>query len=365
MSKLAPLHLAQSWDNVGLLAGDRSATVRRVLLCIDFSPAVLAEARRGRCEMVIAYHPPLFKPIKSLVADGATPRSMTAALHAAIRAGIAIYSPHTALDAADGGTGDALAALCGATVTGPLDFATNPGSADEIKISVFVPREQLDRVAEGMFAAGAGRIGLYERCSFRIPGTGTFFGGAGTDPRVGHRGRLESVQEVRLEMICTREQLPETIAALRRTHPYEEPAFDLYPLHAKPEPRGIGRLARLPRPMTLAALARRLARATGSTAPQLIGAPAKRVQRLAILAGSAGRFDQDFPRSRRADVLITGEVRHHDALALRTGGAAVVALGHWYSERPVLSLLARSLGRELKGATIRISRSDADPFGAV
>lgn len=364
MSRIAPPHLAQSWDNVGLLAGDPAAPLRRVLLCIDLTAAVLAEAKRARAGAIVSYHPPIFKPVKSLVrrADDAAPGP--GVVFDAVAAGIAVYSPHTALDAADGGTGDALARLCGATIVGPLDHAPQPGSQREVKLVTFVPQAQLERVASAMFAAGGGRIGLYEQCSFRIPGRGTFFGTEGTDPAVGRRGRLEQVDEVRLELVCPTGRLPEIVAAMRAAHPYEEPAFDVYPLAAKPTAIGIGRLARLPKPVALNALAAQLAKACGAAAPQIVGDPKRRVQMLAILAGSAGRVHEDFPRSLSADVLITGEIRHHDARTFEGRGWSAIALGHFASERPVLPLLAESLRRELPAVAAAISAADRDPFRA-
>lgn len=361
MDALAPRRLAQSWDNVGLLAGRLDGPLRRCLLCIDLTRDVLDEAIRGRAEAVVSYHPPLFKPIRALCERGDTDGGPGPALvHRVIRHGIAIYSPHTALDAADGGTGDAIAALCGAEIIGPLEHAA--GSASEIKLVAFVPAEHVDRVADALSAAGAGRIGLYERCSFRINGTGTFFGGEGTDPVVGRKGRLETVAEVRLEMICPASRLPEAVAALRRAHPYEEPAFDLYPLAAKPEAVGIGRLARLPRPMRLDRLAARLRDASGATCVQIVGRGGHTVRRMAILVGSAGRLDEQFPRCRAADVVVTGEIRHHDALAFAARGWCAIALGHWASERPVLSPLADALRKRMPGLEVRISRRDRDPF---
>ncbi|MEE8170072.1 MAG: Nif3-like dinuclear metal center hexameric protein, partial [Phycisphaerae bacterium] len=276
-----------------------------------------------------------------------------------------VDSPHTALDAADGGTGDALAELCDATPVGPLDCAPAPGSDAEVKLTTFVPKRDVERVANALFAAGAGRIGLYERCSFRIPGAGSFFGTDETNPVVGDRGRMEFVEEIRLELVCATDRLPEAVAALRKAHPYEEPAFDVYALAAKPTSVGIGRLAELKRSMTLRQLAARLAAAVGAPNAQIAGNPRRKVRRLAILVGSAGRVHEDFPRAAEADVFVTGEIRHHDALTIASRGGAAIALGHWRSERPVLKRLAASLKRALRGMDVKISRADRDPFQSV
>jgi hypothetical protein len=212
-----------------------------------------------------------------------------------------------------------------------------------------------------MFAAGAGRIGDYEQCSFRLPGTGTFFGTESTNPRVGRKGRLEQVDEVRLEMIAPTAKLPEVIAALRRAHPYEEPAFDIYPL--TPEPvRGIGRVGRLPAGTSLARLARQLKRATASEVMTVVGSPAARLKRAAVCVGAAGRLPLEKPRSADCDVIVTGEIRHHDALTLLRRGVCAIALGHWESEHPALKALAKRIQEELPAVKLSLSRADAPPF---
>jgi len=356
MERIAPTALAQSWDNVGLIAGDTTAPVRRVLLAIDLTSPVLAEAVRFRADLLLAYHPPIFKPISSLRAPGG---GMDALVFDCIRNGIAIYSTHTALDAADGGTNDVLAGLCGATRTSPLEYVDKPG-ARECKLVVFVPQEHVERVAGAMFAAGAGRIGDYECCSFRGAGAGTFFGRESTHPVVGEKGRLESVPEIRLETVVPAGHLPEIVAALRASHPYEEPAFDLYPLKPPPAP-GIGRVGPLARPTTLAALATKLRAATRAANVQFVGEPKQRVERVIAVAGAAGSLPFRIPLT-PSDAVITGEIRHHDALTFRRTGCSAVALGHWASERPVLEPLADHLAKLTTGVNLRLSRSDADPF---
>lgn len=359
MDQLAPPVLAQSWDNVGLLVGDRAAPCRRVLLCIDLTPPVMKEAIACKADLVIAYHPPIFKPIKRLLADSPGTESV---IHGAVAHAIAVYSPHTALDAAPGGTNDVLAELCGLSHVEPFEFVAASGS--QVKIVTFVPPAHLDRVATAMFSAGAGRIGGYEQCSYRLEGQGTFFGTESTNPRLGQRGRLEKVNETRLEMVAPEEKLPEVVTALRNAHPYEEPAFDLYPLHSPPV-AGIGRTGILPHGTRLRQLATRLARQTQSRTTMVVGPPERVVRRAAVCVGAAGLLPLEKSRSADCDVIITGEIRHHDALTLLRRDRSAVALGHWESERPVLRPLARRLGRMLPGVRFEISGKDAPPFTRV
>jgi dinuclear metal center YbgI/SA1388 family protein len=348
--------MAQSWDNVGLLAGDPKAACRKLLLCIDLTTPVVDEAVAGKCAMVMAYHPPIFRPIKRLLADS---HETDATVHRAIAAGIAIYSPHTALDAAPGGTNDVIAGLCDLTDIEPFEYTS--GDSDQCKIVTFVPGEKVDAVSFAMAAAGAGRIGAYELCSYRTSGEGTFFGTAETNPKVGRRGRLEKVSEIRVEMVAPRRRLPEIIDALLRAHPYEEPAYDIYPLAGTPS-FGIGRVGRLPARMTLGGLAESLKRKTGSRVVSIVGKPATRIGRAAVCVGAAGLLPLEKPRSSGCDAVVTGEIRHHDALALLRMGRTAIALGHWESERPVLPVLARRLTEMVPGLQIRVSRKDAPPF---
>lgn len=365
MESIAPTELAQDWDNVGLLAGDPSMPVRRVLLCIDLTAAVVDEAAGSKIDLVLAYHPPIFKPVSTLRADSPGPE---AAIFQCIARGIAVYATHTALDAADGGTNDVLAALCGIKTTEPVEYVDEP-TASEHKLVVFVPPQEVGQVGEAMFAAGAGQIGGYSRCSYRLGGQGTFFGGETTTPTIGEKGRMEFVDEVRLETVVPSNVLPQVVRAMIRAHSYEEPAFDIYPLRPKPV-RGIGRVGMLPRTMTLSGLARKLKPATGAVDVRIVGAPNDKIDRAIIVVGAAGSipfsavrtFAQAEPRRLAGDVIVTGEIRHHDALTIRRLGCAAIALGHWASERPVLPSLSRRLESTAPGVAVTVSTIDTDPF---
>ncbi len=359
MDIIAPPDMAQSWDNVGLLVGNRAARCAKALLCIDLSASVLNEAVAAKCQIIVAYHPPIFRPIKRLLADSG---DTDALVHRAIAAGIAIYSPHTALDAAPGGTNDVIAGLCDLASVEPFEYTSADG--EQCKVVTFVPAEKVDLVAVSMAAAGAGHIGGYELCSYRTEGQGTFFGTEDTNPKVGHRGRLEKVPEIRMEMVAPRARLPEVINALLSAHPYEEPAYDIYPL-AGPPSFGIGRVGQLPKGTTLGKLAKLLRDRTRSSNLAIVGRPATKLTAAAVCVGAAGLLPLEKPRSSRCDVVVTGELRHHEALKLLRTGRCAITLGHWESERPVLPHLARELTRLLPGVRVAVSRKDAPPFGHI
>ena len=357
LAAIAPTHLAAEWDNVGLLAGDLEASCRRVLLTIDMTPAVLAEARRLRSEMIVAYHPPIFRPITTLRAQSDGTESL---IYKAVSGGQAVYALHTALDAAAGGTNDVLAELCGLKDVQPFDDAPAPGQRS--KVVVFVPPADADRVADAMFEAGAGHIGDYQQCSFSQPGRGTFFGGPDTNPTIGRKGKRESVEELRLEAVCPNARLGEVIRALRAAHSYEEPALDIYPLAAEPMTGvGTGRVGALPAKTTLGALASRLKRKLKLPAVEIIGSPKRSVSTAAVCAGSAGRLPLESSRARGAEVIVTGEVHHHDRLTYARLGRAAIILGHCNSERPVLPHVRDRLVAAVPKLAVRIATADGPP----
>lgn len=363
LDRLAPPSLAAEWDNVGLLGGGEHWPCRRVLVTVDLTPMVLEEAVTGRVQLIVSYHPGIFRPIRSMkVARHGTEGLVAEALSRRI----SVYSPHTAWDAAAGGTNDALAALCGLRNTRPFTFAAS-AAGHEAKVVVFVPANAVEAVAGGMFAAGAGRIGDYSQCSFRTPGEGTFFGGEDTAPRVGRRGRLERVEEIRLEAVAPARSLGRIVAAIRATHPYEEPALDVYPLSALP-PSGLGqgRVGELAQALPLAKLAAHLRRKTSAGRVDVVGEGRARVRTVLVCAGSAGAlpFEMEAGLCRPGTVIVTGEIRHHDALRYLRAGASAIALGHWTSERPGAAALARRLTAELRGCDVRLSRRDREPFVA-
>jgi dinuclear metal center YbgI/SA1388 family protein len=350
LEKIAPPNLAEPWDNVGLLAGDPAADVSRVLLTIDFTTAVAADAKSADCQLVIAYHPPIFHPLKRLTAGSP--------VFDAIRAGIALYSPHTALDAADGGTNDMLADVLGMKTRAPL--GAKSAVADHVKLITFVPAEKVDALSQALFDAGAGRIGDYTSCSFRASGQGTFFGQSGTNPAVGQSGRLEQVAEVRIETLVPVAKIAAVIQALRKAHPYEEPAFDLNALVPPPQPRGMGRIGDLektPRQV----LFDRIKQGLGIEHLLVAGPTSGDVTHAAVCAGSCGEMLHD-AISAGAELFLTGEVRHHDALKAAAAGMTVVCALHSNSERPILSRLAARLKAAAPLLTLDISRADRDPF---
>lgn len=348
--------LAQDWDNVGLLVGDPEITVNRVLLCIDLTPSVLREARSLRVQLILAYHPPLFKPIKTLRAD------RQEVLFQAIRANIAVYSIHTALDVLPGGTSDVLADLVDMQNRKPIELLATRSARS--KVVVFVPADAVEQVAQALFKVGAGVIGQYDRCSFRTPGIGTFRGSQESNPVVGQAGNYETVEEVRLDVVADNKLLPEVAAAIRKSHPYEEPAFDIFPCtDAALLGLGLGRYGTLPKPTPLKTLIAQIKRRTGLRNLQVADAGNHQITRLAVGPGACD--DLVASLTGKTDLFITGEVRHHTALAAVRNGMSVICLGHGNSERITLKPLAKLLAQSLPELRFHLSDRDADPLTLV
>jgi dinuclear metal center YbgI/SA1388 family protein len=348
-----PLELAAEWDNVGLLLGAGSGSLQKIMTCLTVTPESAAEAIEAGAGLVVTHHPILFRPVQRLTE--ATPEGRM--LLGLARAGAALWSPHTAFDNARGGINDLLAERLGLVDIVPLRCRE---AAGQVKIVVFVPDNDLGRVADALFAAGAGIIGQYRECSFRLPGTGTFFPTESTNPTVGQRGRREEVSEWRLEVVCAVGRLEAALTAMRRAHSYEEPAFDVYPLRPGAGKDGEGRIGRLPRPGTLAELGQVVKSVLPARQVQLVGDPTRSVERVALACGAAGEFLADAVRA-RADVFLTGEARFHDYLSAQAQGIGLLLPGHYATERPGIEALATRLQQQFPALKVWASQREQDP----
>jgi dinuclear metal center YbgI/SA1388 family protein len=366
LETLAPLDLAEEWDNVGLLVDPRrpgeELEVERVLLTIDATDAVVSEAEARSVQCLVAYHPPLFRPQKRFSAQ------RDRALSTAFSKGFAIYSPHTALDSAAGGLNDWLAEGLGPGSVRPLRSQLAAAADSEFKLVVFVPSSAADALRAALAEAGAGVIGAYSQCSFSIDGEGTFLGDASTHPAVGQAEQLERVSELRLEMVCPRRALSAAASAIARVHPYEEPAWEIYPLAPKPVLGvGSGRLLELAQAVTLAEAVARVKRHLGLGRVRLASseqhAEGAELSRIAVCAGSGGSV---FESCQGAELLVTGEMRHHDVLSHLNAGRSVILCEHTNSERGYLPRLRERLLRALGGnLNIQLAASDHEPLQLV
>lgn len=327
LARLTRPDRAAAWDPVGLQLGDPTAPVNRVAVCHEVTDAVIASVGADPPDLVVAYHPLLFRPTTRLVA-GRSPSGRAWSLAAA---GVGLVVTHTDFDAAPNGTADSLAARLG--LGEPAGFGPVAGR-DQVKVVVFVPAEAEAGVVEAMAGAGAGRIGNYTACSFRLDGTGRFTAGSGARPVAGSTTGPSAEPEVRVEMVASRASEEAVVAALVAAHPYEEPAFDVYDVRSN---HGlIGRVGAWEG--TLADLAglcgERLVRAGLRVAGDL----ASKLERVAVVPGSGGAFIEAAVAT-GAGVLVTGDVDHHRAAAALGMGLAIVDPGHAATELPGMASL--------------------------
>lgn len=358
--ELYPPSQAAEWDRVGLQVGDPSWPVERVTVSLDVTTAVVDEAADGPATLVAAHHPLLFRPLDRLTPSTASGRIALAA--AAAR--IAVLAAHTNLDLAqDGaGTSDPVMAALGIDTHEPLTSEARESS--DVKLVTFVPDGHVDAVLDAMADAGAGVIGDYERCSFRTAGTGTFRPREGTSPFSGEVGEDNAESELRVEMVLPRRRLGGVVTALRTAHPYDEVAFDVYPLVAGGD-IGFGRVGDLPETLTLAEVAARVADRLPAPHLRFAGDSDRRIRRVAAVGG-AGDSLIAAARAAGADVLVTGDLKHHVTLDALEVGLALIDAGHHATEAAALPAwidrLTEAAARRRLAAPVVASKVDTVPW---
>ncbi len=358
INKIAPMALAESWDNPGLQIGDPAAEVTCVMVALDPTPAVIDSAIAASCQLLVTHHPLIFKPLKSI--STATPHG--ALIQKAIRGGVSIVTLHTNYDIAKGGLNDLLAGKIGLSNSVPLKVTT---SGELVKLVVFVPVDRLEQLRSALLPYTV-TLGNYRGCSFAADGIGTFTPLDGAAPFIGAVGVPEKVNEERLELLIERALLPRAVKALLAVHPYEEPAFDIYPLLNDGEKQGLGRIGRLSEPITLAEYAARLKKVLSAPALRFVGDPTALISKVALCSGSGASLLHDAVRA-GADLLVTGDVKYHEARDAEDLGLALIDAGHFPTEIIMVHEMTERLGRAVATAgytncRIEACRTETDPF---
>lgn len=335
LEQWAPRSLAEDWDNVGLMLGSPAQDIERVMVALDVMPEVVEQAIAAKVDLLVVHHPVIFKPLKHLRSD----QPHTALLVRLIQAGIAVYAAHTNLDCAPGGVNDVLAEQLGLQ---EVKLLAASGSEALYKIVVFVPHDQAAAVHTAMAEAGAGHIGQYSHCSFQTKGEGTFLPLDGAEPYIGRVGTLERVEEVRLETIVPQSGYRRVLRAMLAVHPYEEVAYDIYKLENEGQSWGLGRIGRLPAPLSFAAFCQDVKTRLGCEAVMGTGAPETQIRKVAVCGGSGASLLHKAAFA-GADVLVTGDVKYHEAQAALLAGVAIVDASHFATEVPVLAAVVRFL----------------------
>lgn len=353
----APPGSKADFDRVGLQVGDPAAPVRRVLVALDLTPAVVDEAAETGAELVVTHHPLLFNPAASVTASD----PVGALAWRLGRAGVSYAAVHTNLDAAWGGVSFALADLLGlrdVRLLAPLDGVMR-------KVVVFAPADAAPRVREALAAGGAGEIGAYAGCSFSSAGTGRFTPGSDASPAIGQAGGPEeAVEEVRIEAVVPAWDVGRVRAAVAEAHPYEEPALDVYAVEGAATRHGYGAVGELAEPGPLRAFLRTVAGRLGAGALRYVGDDGAEVRRVAVCGGSGLSFLPAALRA-RADVYVTADVTYHRFFeALGPDGRPRIALvdaGHYETEAHTERLIADFLARQFPQLEVATTRHRTSP----
>jgi dinuclear metal center YbgI/SA1388 family protein len=334
IEKKYPRHLAEEWDNVGLIIGDSNKVIKKVLVCLDITNEVVDEAISKGIDMIISHHPIIFKSIKKLVRDN----YISSLVMKMVRADINVYSMHTNYDNAIDGMNDILADLLGLKRCAPL---TANKSQRLFKLVVFVPFSHQHVVRDAILNAGAGHIGNYSHCSFNACGTGTFKPLEGTKPFIGEQGEIEKASEVRIETIMQEHCINSIVKEMLRTHPYEEVAYDIYPLRNSIE-YGTGRYGTLHNKMSFKEFCHSIKEKLSIERLSVAGDINRDVEKIAVVGGAGGDFVADALRM-GCDVLVTGDVKHHQAMDAVNAGINIIDAGHYFTEIIAVPMIAKFL----------------------
>ena len=339
LEKHYPLHLAEEWDNCGLQIGDGEQRAAKVAVALDPSLDIIKQAVSKGTDLLVTHHPLFFAPLKSI--DYRTPTGSLIKLLA--DSNMSVYSAHTNLDSAPRGLNQHLAELIGLEDIKPLSSGRREAL---FKLTVYVPESHLEVVREALGQAGAGYIGLYSHCSFGVAGEGTFMPLPGSQPFIGSPNKLEKIAEYRLETVVYQSSIPSTVQKMLEVHPYEEVAYDLYPLANPGRLISPGRKGSLPETTTLEGFAGRVKEALKLSAIKVVGGLETPINRVAVVSGSGASFIESIA-AEGLDVLVTGDVKYHDACLARDLGLCLIDAGHHGSEQIMVGMLSSMLEREL------------------
>ncbi|CAN5334712.1 Nif3-like dinuclear metal center hexameric protein [soil metagenome] len=352
LESLAPVVYQESYDNSGLLTGDPNAEVRGILVTLDCTEAVIEEAIRVNCNMIVAHHPILFKGIKKLTGKTYVERTLIKA----IRHEVAIYAIHTNLDNVHEGVNKMIAEKIGLKNTKVL----LPRGDTLSKLETFIPKESLEAVMEALHAAGAGQIGNYKNCSFQSEGTGTFQPNENASPFIGKTGQAERVNELKVEVLFPSHLRPGILSALQRSHPYEEVAYYITKLDNTNQEVGAGLIGELDVDVEPIIFLQRLKQHMNLSVVRHTALSAKPVRRVAI-CGGAGSFLLGEAIAQEADVFVSSDFKYHEFFDAE-GKITIADIGHYESEQFTKELLNKVLSKKFTTFAINFSKTVTNPI---
>ncbi|MFD1736580.1 Nif3-like dinuclear metal center hexameric protein [Bacillus salitolerans] len=355
--RFSPMSLAFEDDKFGLQIGTLHKQIHNVMVTLDVLETVVDEAIEKNIDLIISHHPPIFRPIKNVRTDSTTGRI----IEKCVKHDIAIYSAHSNLDITNGGVNDLLAdALKLKNVT----FLSATHTTKLKKLVVFVPKDHSDQVKDALGKAGAGHIGNYSHCSFSSQGIGSFLPEQGTNPYIGSTGNLESVNEVKIETVFPENLQKQVVRQMLLAHPYEEVAYDIYPLENAGPQLGLGRVGYLDQEMSLDEFAQFVKVALNVKGVRIVGPLDAKVKKVAVLGGDGNKYIRQ-AHFAGADVFVSGDIYYHlahDAMAL---GLNIVDPGHNIEKvmiHGVASVLEKEAFHKNFNVSILKSTVDTDPF---
>lgn len=352
LEELAPLAYQESYDNCGLLVGEANAAVKGILVTLDVTEAVIDEAVRERCNLVIAHHPLIFSGLKKITGRNQVERAVIKA----IKKDVAIYAIHTNLDNVSQGVNKRICDVLGLLKPEILQPKQNILK----KLYTFVPLEHFSRVQQALFDAGAGHIGNYSDAGFSHTGIGTFKGNEHSNPKIGKKGQRESVEEVKFEVIFPSYLESGIIEALKSSHPYEEVAYDVVSLNNRLNSVGSGMVGILPKQVSELDFLRTIKRKLKSGAIKYTALTGKPVSKVAV-CGGAGKFLLQDAIKAGAQIFISSDFKYHDFFEAE-GKIVVVDAGHYETEQFTSHLLHDYLLEKFPIIAPRLSKTITNPI---
>lgn len=352
LEELAPLATAENFDNVGLLVGDKNTTVKGVLVTLDTIETVVDEAIENNCNLIVSFHPIIFKGLKSLTGKNYVERTVLKA----IKNNIAIFAVHTALDNSFNGVNAMMCKKLGLENREVLI----PQSGSIQKLVTFVPKKDADKVRLALFKAGAGSIGNYTHCSFNVEGQGTFKANEDSNPVVGLKGKIHTETEIQIG-VTFRKHLQSTIlTALFSTHPYEEVAYEITTLENSNQHLGMGMVGNLKKALPAAEFLKMLKHTFNCGVVRHSEATGKSIKRVAVLGGS-GAFALGQAKSKDADAYVTADLKYHDFFQADSQ-ILLADIGHYESEQFTKELLHSYITKKFTNFATVLSRTNTNPI---
>ncbi len=338
----APKSIAWEKDNVGLQVGSLRREVKNILLCLNVDENVVDEANRRNCNLIISHHPLLFRSLKKLDTEKDKKSRIIEKL---IKKDITLYSAHTNLDFTKDGVSFQLANKLKLT---NQKFLLNL-SSNQNKLVVFVPTTHAEKVAEAMYSAGAGIIGEYTNCSFRTLGTGTFKGSEKSNPKVGVKGKIESVEEIKIEVLVNSFDLKKIITEMKKVHPYEEVAYDVYPLANENVNYGMGVIGELPKELSEKLFLDHVSKSLRIKNLRYSRGSKSKIKKVAVCGGSGSDLIETAIHN-NADAFVTADIKYH-TFQDAENEILFVDAGHYETEIPVLDEIKNRIEKFLTDKT--------------